>query len=185
MPVGREQYVADASTRTSYWGWDGLWTPLVTSAETHGSFSILEQTLRKQAGPPPHIHDQNDEVFFLLEGEVRLQVGDEVLDGEAGQLIRIPPGTPHGFVITSDSARFLNLYVPGALDLMISSLSTPAPENRMPSVSEQHAATEQQRTEFRDRLEELATQIWVDAPDLLADLRPHEAGDKPGGPQAR
>ena len=182
MSFEASSYVSDVETNQSFWGWDGLWTPLIETTQTRGSYSILEQWLTNQAGPPPHVHEQGDEVFYILDGEVRLQIDSDVIDAHPGQLVRVPPGTTHGFVVMSDSARFLNFYVPAALDLMISSLSNKARSNRLPSVSEQSPASDEARSAFRDRLEELATQTWVDAPDLLEQFRSSDAGNKPGGP---
>lgn len=175
--------VADTASRPSVWGWDGLWTPLVTAEETSGSYSIIEQLMPQQAGPPPHVHETSEEVFYLLEGEVRFQFGDSVVDAQSGQLVRIPRLTPHGFAVMSESARFLNFYSPAALDLMIKALSTPAAEKRIPTSDEQATPTEEQLRMLSERLIELATQSWTETPDLLADYRKSGPPQGPGSPK--
>ena len=66
-----------------------------------------------KAGPPPHVHDQGEEVFYILDGEMALQLGNQVVTGTSGQLVRIPAGTPHAFAVRTETARVLNFYVPG------------------------------------------------------------------------
>lgn len=174
--------VGDVASRPSVWGWGGLWTPLVTAEETSSSYSIIEQLMPQQAGPPPHVHETSEEVFYLLEGEVRFQLGDSVVDARSGQLVRIPRHTPHAFAVMSESARFLNFYSPAALDLMIKTLSAPAAEKRIPTAEEQAPPTEEQLRMLSDRLIELATQSWIETPDLLAEHRKSGPPQGPGSP---
>lgn len=182
MSFDVSRLVADEASRGSFWGWDGIWSTLVTADETSGAYSVMEQSIPQNGGPPPHVHERSDEVFYILDGEIRLQIGDQLLEGHAGQLVRIPRGTAHGFAIKSASARFLNLYVPAMLDTMIEMLSTPATEKRLPRAEEQAVPTTAQIKAFHERLEALATQTWSDQKDLLAAFRPKEddTGAKPG-----
>ena len=59
-----------------------------------------------KAGPPSHVHDQGEEVFYILDGEMALQLGDQVVIGTSGQLVasrrarRTPSPSrprPHGY----------------------------------------------------------------------------------------
>ena len=174
--------IADLSSRPSVWGWNVLWTPLVTAEETAGRYSILEQLLAQRAGPPPRVHERSDEVFYLLDGVVRVQLGDSVFDAHAGQLVRVPQGAPHGFAVLSETARFLNFYAPAAVDLMIETLGTPAGELRLPTAEEQRPTTEEQLAAFRERVADLAGQTWSDQADLLAEYRGEAPGTGPGDP---
>ena len=167
--------VISAATRPGYWQLDILWSPLVSTEQTQGAYSLMEQLMPAQAGPPPHVHDHGDELFYILDGELVLQLGDTVVAGTAGQLVRIPAGTPHCFAVRSDTARVLNFYVPGALDTQIAMLGTPATELRLPDRADQHPATPEQQEAFTRRLHELATQSLSAQPDLLARYR----GDGP------
>lgn len=165
------QFVADVPTRPGRWTWDALWTPLVSADETAGRYSILEQLLAQKAGPPPHVHEHGDEVFYVLDGVLRVQLGESVFEARAGQLVRVPQGMTHAFAVTSKTARFLNFYSPALVDRMITMLSVPAQEPRLPTAAEQERATVQQETAYRDRLVELDSQLWVDQPDLLKRYR--------------
>ncbi|MGQ4516484.1 cupin domain-containing protein [Streptomyces sp. DW26H14] len=172
MPVPSvSDLIVRADRVRSVWAWGGRWSPLVSSDDSGGGYSVLEQTMPEQAGPPPHVHEHNDEVFYILDGEVRLQIGDETAVGTAGDLVRIPRGVPHGFAVKSRTARFLNLYVPGALDVVISMLGTPATGDGLPPEGSQQPPDAERIAALGTRLEELAAQRWTGQPDLLAGFR--------------
>jgi quercetin dioxygenase-like cupin family protein len=163
--------VASVATVPGYWQLDILWSPLVSTEQTRGAYSLMEQLMPAQAGPPPHVHDHGDELFYILDGELALQLGDQVVDGQPGQLVRIPAGVPHSFAVRSETARVLNFYVPGMLDTQIATLGTPASGPRLPTRADQHPATPAQREAFSQRLHDLATQAPSDQPDLLTRYR--------------
>jgi quercetin dioxygenase-like cupin family protein len=163
--------VSSMDTVPGYWGFGSLWSPLVTSEQTDGRYSIVEQLMPGRSGPPPHTHDQSDEVFYILEGQVHLQLGDDVSTAEAGQLVRVPRGVPHGFVVRSDQARFLNFFVPATMDRMVAMLSTPAIALTVPPEGSDTGPSEQQTAEFMNLLREIASLSWSSRQDLLADLR--------------
>ncbi|MGH3639968.1 MAG: cupin domain-containing protein [Mycobacterium sp.] len=159
--------VVSTETVANYWMLDILWSPLVSTEQTKGAYSLMEQLMPAKSGPPLHVHDHGDEVFYILDGEMALQLGDEVIVATGGQLVRIPAGTPHAFVVQSDTAKVLNIYVPGMLDMAIAMLGTPAAENRLPSVEDQHPPTPEQQAAFAERLHDLAMQTWSPEHDRL------------------
>ncbi len=167
-----------------FWGWGGLWSPLVSGEQTGGAYSVLEQLMPAGTGPPPHVHEQTDEIFYILEGQVRVQIRDELHLGSAGDLVRVARGTPHGFAVGSDGARFLNLYVPAALDLMIAMLSQPATATMLPPAGAEKPPSEKQTQAFLERVRDLSTQSWSGQTDLLTEYRPRGGVGGPGGPQA-
>jgi quercetin dioxygenase-like cupin family protein len=82
----------------------------VTGHDTGGAFAVVETTGRRGHGSPMHVHRAASETFVVLEGELRVIVdGREHLAG-AGCAAVLPAGRPHGFVVTSDSARYLTLH---------------------------------------------------------------------------
>jgi quercetin dioxygenase-like cupin family protein len=168
---GASSLIASVATVPGYWQLDILWSPLVSTEHTRGAYSLMEQLMPAKAGPPPHVHDHGDELFYILEGELALQLSDEVVTGSAGQLVRIPAGTSHCFAVRSDTARVLNFYVPGMLDTQIAMLGTPATGPRLPTREDQHAAPPGQQEAFTQRLHDLATQAPSAQPDLLGRYR--------------
>jgi mannose-6-phosphate isomerase-like protein (cupin superfamily) len=67
-------------------------------------------------GPPLHVHDF-DEAFYVLEGEVTFQVGEELATAGAGELAFAPGGTPHTLANRSGQpARFLVVCTPAGFE---------------------------------------------------------------------
>ncbi len=177
---GLSDLVTSATSAQGYWQMGILWTPLVATDQTHGQYSLMEQLMPVSAGPPPHVHDHGDEVFYVLDGEMAMQLGDQVVIGSKGQLVRIPAGTTHAFVVTSETARVLNFYVPAGLDLQIAMLGTPATSAILPPEGAERPPTKEQQEAFASRLHDLATQTMASVPDLLSQYRPaHSSGPMP------
>ena len=65
-------------------------------ADTGGAWTLVEQHVTG-ANPPLHQHEREDEAFYVLQGEVRIWVGDVVTDAEAGGFVLAPRGVPHTF----------------------------------------------------------------------------------------
>ena len=167
--------VTSAETAAGFWQMGILWTPLIPGESTRGTYSLMEQLMPAKAGPPPHVHDQGEEVFYILEGEMALQLGDQVVIGTSGQLVRIPAGTPHAFAVRTETARVLNFYVPAALDLQVAMLGTPATSPILPPPGAQRPPTTEQEQAFTQRVHDLATQTMSAQRDLLAQYRDHAA----------
>ncbi|MEX1255490.1 MAG: cupin domain-containing protein [Dehalococcoidia bacterium] len=65
-------------------------------------------------GPPLHIHQRNDEAFFVLEGNLRFRVGEETVTVGPGGFVFVPAGTAHSFANDSEEAsRHIELFAPG------------------------------------------------------------------------
>ena len=163
--------VVSRKTVPSYWGFGSLTSPLVRSEQTHGAYSILEQLMPANSGPPPHTHARSDEVFYILEGTVHLQVRDSVSTAEAGQLVRVPRGEPHAFVVQSEQARMLIFFMPAAMDELIAMTTSPATQLTVPPRGPDAEPTEQQMAVFMNHLRESASLSWSDQQDLLSQFR--------------
>lgn len=76
--------------------------------------SLLELEVRPGGGVSPHFHKRHSDSFYVLEGELELHVGEEVLTGSTGAYVLAPAGVVHFFRNASDRpARVLNLHTPG------------------------------------------------------------------------
>ena len=64
-------------------------------------------------GPPPHVHRELHDLFYVLDGTLILRDGDETIAAEPGTFACFPPGTVHRFSNPGDEpVRFLNLNTP-------------------------------------------------------------------------
>ena len=77
---------------------------IVKSSEIRegSSCAFLEYVTRKGEEPPSHTHTTEDEMFYVLEGEVTFQCGEETFEVNKGGFIFLPRGLKHSYTIRSD-----------------------------------------------------------------------------------
>jgi quercetin dioxygenase-like cupin family protein len=86
--------------------------------QSDGQLALIELVVAAGAeGPPLHIHPAHAEGFYVLEGEVLVQLGDEVRPGRAGDFFFAASGTPHTFANhTQRDARLLLTCTPAGFE---------------------------------------------------------------------
>lgn len=102
-----------ARTGPAYWTLGSMWRFLVTSEEAGGSYSTMELTVPPGEGANRHHHDDAEEQFYVLEGNVTFWVGDQTIEASPGDFIHIPRGTVHSFENGTTHARLLATFGPG------------------------------------------------------------------------
>jgi quercetin dioxygenase-like cupin family protein len=94
--------------------------------EDTGTISVLEAIVRKGFEPPRHVHESDDECYYVLEGRFHFEVGGTEYDAVPGDLIFLPRRVPHGWTAEQDGGRLLWLAVPGGIDELFTELGQPA-----------------------------------------------------------
>lgn len=111
----------------SYWVLGDLYTFKATGKQTNGAFTVIDQTVQPQSGPPPHIHHREDEAFYILEGRFSFLSGDKQSVFEAGSFVYIPKGTLHTFKnIDDQQGKLLVIITPAGLEEFFYAIGTPA-----------------------------------------------------------
>jgi uncharacterized protein YjlB len=90
-----------------------------------------------------HTHEQ-DEVIYLIEGELTMILGGERINAKAGSLAYIPSGCVHSFRIDSEEARLLNFYLPGGFERVITDFGVPAEARVIPPAGLKSTGTPEQ-----------------------------------------
>jgi quercetin dioxygenase-like cupin family protein len=85
-------------------------------ATTGGQLAVLEHLGQRGYGSPVHSHRQDEETFFVLEGELRVETGETTVTAGPGAVAFLPRCSPHGFVVASPQARFLTLHTPAGFE---------------------------------------------------------------------
>lgn len=86
--------------------------------ETKEKYSVSEWWLdAKSTGPGAHLHEKNDEVFYVIAGNPSVLVGDKWVDTHVGDFFRIPAKTMHDFANnTTEKCGLLNFFIPGGFE---------------------------------------------------------------------
>lgn len=77
------------------------------AADSGASMNVIEFTQPRGFGPPLHVHEHEDELMVILEGEIAFRSGDQETIAGAGATAWLPHGVPHTFQVLSDEARCL------------------------------------------------------------------------------
>ena len=92
---------------------------LARSADTP-RFNLAIVTKLPGEGPPLHEHGDEDDAFYVLEGQLTFIVEDDEVVADAGTFVLVPPGIRHTFANRSDAvARFVNVHAPAGFDLRL------------------------------------------------------------------
>lgn len=97
---------------------------LLTGADTGGQFTLVEEYDQPGCGIPLHIHQHEDEVFQVFEGQVKCRVGDQTIIAGPGTTVYAPKGLPHGYQIVGDGPARLQVAIfPAGIEHMFVELS--------------------------------------------------------------
>jgi quercetin dioxygenase-like cupin family protein len=100
------------------------YTVKVSSEDSGEAFTLLDTMSPAGTVLPPHVHSNDDETFFILEGEFQFDAEGRSLRGGPGATFFAPRGIPHSFTVTSDTpGRALIMTAPGGFDRCMEELS--------------------------------------------------------------
>jgi quercetin dioxygenase-like cupin family protein len=115
---------------------------LATGEDTGGEYSLFEALVPpKDPGPPPHIHKNEDEAFYVLEGEFSVFLGSEEFRAKPGDFISLPRGIRHSFRSDSDDVgRMLVIVSPSGFEKFFDAVGEPVDDDTIPPPppSEEH-----------------------------------------------
>jgi quercetin dioxygenase-like cupin family protein len=110
-PAGEgERYAFDGATFTVKAG----------GGDTEGRVAVMEQSGPAGLTVPAHTHEGEDEMFYVLSGELRGFCGDEHWTASAGAFLFLPRDVEHGFEVVGDQpARALTIVGPARFDRLV------------------------------------------------------------------
>jgi quercetin dioxygenase-like cupin family protein len=96
-------------------------------AQTNGALSLIEQVIPAGLASPWHVHHNEDESFYVIEGKVTVVVADRAVTLGPGDYAFGPRGVPHGFRVDgTQAARMLLMTTGGTFAEFIREMSEPA-----------------------------------------------------------
>ncbi|MGD9734295.1 MAG: quercetin 2,3-dioxygenase [Solirubrobacterales bacterium] len=120
-------YLLNDGEGPSLWFMGGLLTAKARARDTDGQFGLLEFAGPRGMAAPGHEHPKESEAFYVLEGTLDLGIGETVYrDVGPGAFFYVPPSTVHEWEVTSTTAKFLCLILPGGFEHFFEELSESA-----------------------------------------------------------
>jgi quercetin dioxygenase-like cupin family protein len=100
---------------------------LATGDDTDGRLLVLEVVAEPGGGPPPHVHRNEDEFFYVLEGDFEIVRGDETIKAGAGTFVHVPRGVVHRFSnVAATASRILVMFTPAGIEGFFRAAGVPA-----------------------------------------------------------
>ncbi|MFC3499853.1 cupin domain-containing protein [Micromonospora krabiensis] len=126
-------YLRHADEGEAYWFLGNLAIVKAGGAQTGGRLTVVEFVNPPGFAPPLHRHQVEDEIFYLLSGTARFHCDGEVFDARPGDLVLLPVGRPHTFLVGPDEPlRALQITTPSGFEQFAAEAGQPAPERRLP-----------------------------------------------------
>ena len=108
---------------------------LASGRQTGDVYTLSEIRVSPNNKPPPHIHSREDESFFVLEGELEFQVGDEKIPARPGTFVQGPLGVAHSFKNnTQMPARMLVFITPPGFENFVNEFAQPIASFDSPAI---------------------------------------------------
>jgi len=125
QPITKPYRVASGEGLADVWWKSGRITVKAAGAETGNAFAQVETDDPRGAGVPRHVHHNEDQTFYILEGQVTIFSDDERIDLEAGDYCFVPRGAVHAYLVRSERARMLVTISPSGTEQLFVSLGVP------------------------------------------------------------
>jgi len=108
----------------------GLGSVCLCGTDTGGAYCLLEVSLAPGIAVPRHTHTREDEVYFVLAGELEASVGDETLVLRPGDTLLAPRDIPHELRNSGNvENHYLLVFSPSGFEEFIMATAVPAPDN--------------------------------------------------------
>ena len=86
---------------------NALMTTKASLAETGGAYSLTEHLATAASNPPMHVQVDEDEAFYVLDGEVEFEVDGQIVRATPGTFAFVARGSAHTFRVLTETARYL------------------------------------------------------------------------------
>lgn len=134
--IALRAYKRSPAIDNSSWHKGMLLSRLAGPADNDGAFDLVVSRMVEGAEPPPHVHSREDELFYVLCGELRAYVAGEVFTLTAGECIFLPRRIPHALIVASGEARMVALITPGGYADAFNRTIAPAQRMEVPTASD-------------------------------------------------
>jgi quercetin dioxygenase-like cupin family protein len=110
-----------------------LYRFLAVKEETGGSYGLWEAIVPPGGGPPPHLHRNEEEGFYVIDGSVTVYVEGKEIEATPGSFVHMPRNSKHWFRNNSNAnAKMLVLVAPGGMEALFKKTGRPVADPTAP-----------------------------------------------------
>ncbi len=148
----RRAYMLGQDEGEPIWFAGALMLLKAAGEQTDGRFALIDQRTPGEYAVPRHLHEREDEAWYVLEGEATFSCGDETFAAGPGAWVFAPSGVPHAFRVGPAGARLLTMSWPAGFADFVRAAGAPAPARSLPGPAPLEV----------ERLTELGRQYGID-----------------------
>ncbi|MBD2356839.1 cupin domain-containing protein [Tolypothrix sp. FACHB-123] len=127
MTFNLTRVVQQSGQGDSYWVLGDLYTFKAVGEDTGQTYALVEIIMQPQSGTPPHIHSHENESFYIQEGELEVQLGEEIVVATPGTFLHSPKGQLHRLINnTTQPVKLLCWVAPAGAEKFFMEIGVPA-----------------------------------------------------------
>jgi mannose-6-phosphate isomerase-like protein (cupin superfamily) len=128
-------YALDAGAGDAHWFFGNLVTVKAAAEDTDGRFALTEFINPAGSASPLHVHHDEHEAFYILEGTAQIHCGNEAFAAGPGSFVMLPKGIPHWHQVDVEAPLRCLILTTGHFDQYIEACGEPAPVRELPPPS--------------------------------------------------
>lgn len=162
---GKEPRLVLDEGGTPIWSFGALMNLKATGNDTGGAFALVDHLADPGVESPYHVHHNEEELFYVLDGQVDCFYGSDTPDSVRagpGETVYLPRDIPHGFrIVSKEPCRMLVLVAPAGVEELWVEAGEPAPDLTTPPPPEEPPDLESMAPLF----EEYGVEVFGPIPD--------------------
>ncbi len=119
-------YLLRPGERGPVWSLGGHFSTKAGADDTDEGFALVEAIAYRTTEPPLHVHAREHEAWYVLDGQMTLHVGGDILVATTGCFAFGPRGIPHTFTVDVEPTRVLVFTTPAGFEGFAAELGVPA-----------------------------------------------------------
>jgi quercetin dioxygenase-like cupin family protein len=132
MTTQARPYALDPGDGQAHWFFGCLVTLKAAGEHTDGRFALTEFFHPAGFASPPHVHHDEHEAFYILQGNAEVHCADEVFNVAPGSFVLLPKGIPHWHQVSSDAPMRSLVMTTGQFEQYVAACGAPAQARELP-----------------------------------------------------